>query len=133
IALIAHHVDARERHIDRTDLKWHDVVAESGERERNDGKKHHDCAMHRAEDVVEVRLHRSVRNLFRAEDLQQELANDGYGLIRISQLPSHQRHEQIAEKQEAQSGETILKADHLVVGGENIFPPEANLMMIDIM
>src|ERR1017187_1437195 len=51
-------------------------------------------------------------------------------LARESQLPSHQHHQRKAEEQKDQTAETVLNADHLVIGRENICSPPTELMLL---
>src|ERR1022692_5157488 len=51
-------------------------------------------------------------------------------LARESQLPSHQHHQRKAEEQKDQTAETVLNADHLVIGRENICSPPTELMIL---
>jgi hypothetical protein len=62
--------------------------------------------------------------------MREELPNHWQCLARIGQLPAHQHHQGKTEEEEDQSGESVLDADHLVVGGENIFSPPPELMML---
>src|SRR5690349_10958630 len=44
--------------------------------------------------------------------------------------PAHDQHQAETKKQERQSGDGVLNADHLVIGGENPFPPEPGFVVI---
>src|SRR6266581_3888301 len=62
--------------------------------------------------------------------MREELPNHWQCLARIGQLPPHQHHQGKTEEEENQSGESVLDADHLVVGRENIFSPPPELVML---
>src|SRR5438046_9713753 len=62
--------------------------------------------------------------------MRDPFADDRQCLARIGQLPPHQHHQGKTEEEEDQPGESILDADHLVVGGENIFSPPPELVML---
>ena len=51
-------------------------------------------------------------------------------LARIGQLPAHQHHQAKAEEQENQPGDAVLDADDLVIGREDVFSPEWQLVVI---
>src|SRR5882724_7471957 len=61
--------------------------------------------------------------------MREELPNHWQCLARIGQLPPHQHHQGKTEEEEDQPGESILDADHFMVGGENIFSPPPELVM----
>src|SRR5438067_7547820 len=62
--------------------------------------------------------------------MREELPNHWQCLAGIGQLPPHQHHQGKPEEEEDQPGESILDADHLVIGGENIFSPPPELVML---
>jgi len=45
-------------------------------------------------------------------------------------LPAHQQHQEKSEQQETQRGESVLDANDLMVGGENVFAPETRIKML---
>jgi hypothetical protein len=45
-------------------------------------------------------------------------------------LPAHQHHQGEAEEQKDQPAKPVLDPDDFVVGGENIFSPPPELMML---
>ena len=51
-------------------------------------------------------------------------------LARIRQLPAHQHHERETEEEKNQPADPVLDADDLVIGRENVFPPEAELVVL---
>ena len=51
----------------------------------------------------------------------------------MRELPAHHQHQHETEEKEDQAGETVLNADHLVVGGENVFPPRIQLVMVVVV
>src|SRR6266568_1351700 len=61
--------------------------------------------------------------------MREKFANHRQRLAWIGQLPPHQHHQGKTEEKEDQSGESVLDADYLVVGGENIFSPPPELVM----
>src|SRR5437764_11274134 len=62
--------------------------------------------------------------------MREELPNHWQCLAGIGQLPPHQHHQGKPEEEEDQPGESVLDADHLVIGGENIFSPPPELVML---
>src|SRR5258705_10925341 len=62
--------------------------------------------------------------------MREELPNHWQCLARIGQLPPHQHHQGKTEEEEDQPGESILDADHFMVGRENIFSPPSKLVML---
>ncbi len=62
--------------------------------------------------------------------MREKFANHRQRLAWIGQLPPHQHHQGKTEEEEDQSGESVLDADHLVIGGENIFSPPPKLVML---
>ena len=57
----------------------------------------------------------------------------GSALSRIGELPAHQHHQAKAEEQEDQRGDAVLDADDLVIGRENVFPPEAEFVVLVLL
>ena len=49
---------------------------------------------------------------------------------RVGELPAHQHHQGEAEEQEQQAGDGVLDADDLVIGGEDVLAPEAELLVM---
>jgi hypothetical protein len=45
-------------------------------------------------------------------------------------LPAHAQHQEKTKQQKTQRGQTVLDADDLVVGGENIFLQEPRLVVM---
>ena len=121
---VAHHVELGERHVGRADLQRHHEVAETADGERDDAEEHHDGAVHRAELVVELRQHDPARGLV----LTEQVADERNRRARIGQLPPHDHHQAEAEEQEEQGGDRVLDPDHLVVDGEDVLPPETQLV-----
>src|SRR5580700_4133978 len=62
--------------------------------------------------------------------MSERVSDHRQGLARKSQLPSHQHHQRKTEKQKGQPAETVLNADHLVIGRENVCSPPTELMML---
>ena len=85
--------------------------------------------MHRPEGVVKVGLHHPVVHHFLAQQFLQQLSHEGDRFSRIGNLPAHHHHEAEPEQKKQQPGETVLDADDLVVRGENIFAPKAQLLV----
>src|ERR1039458_600544 len=54
----------------------------------------------------------------------------GERLPRKGELPAHEKHQTEAEEEEGKAAPQILDADDLVIGGENVAPPKAELVMI---
>src|SRR4029450_84072 len=123
-------VHFRARHVRPTDLQWHNKISKSCECQRHDPGKNHDRPVHRAERVVKVGRHFPVRYHAGAENVPQQVSNHRPCLTGIGQLPAHQHHQAKAKEQKNQAAEPILNADHLMVGGENVFSPPPELMML---
>ena len=132
VGLVAGHVHARKRHVRRADLQRHHVIAERGERQRHDGQEHHDRPVHRAEGIVEVRPTSlpPAAAVVCPKQLLQQAAHHRNRLARMRNLPAHHQHQAEAEQQEAQRRQAVLDADDLVIGGENVFAPEARLFVM---
>ena len=64
------------------------------------------------------------------EEPLKQTAQHRQRMAGIGELKAHQHHEAEAEEEENQPSNHVLNADDLVVGGENIRPPPAELMMI---
>src|SRR5260370_23656759 len=62
--------------------------------------------------------------------MREKLPNHGQCLARIGKLPTNQHQQGKTEEEEDQPGESILDADHFVVGGENIFSQPNELVML---
>jgi hypothetical protein len=62
--------------------------------------------------------------------MREKFANYRQRLARISQLPAHQHHQTKAKEQEDESTKTVLNPNHLMVGGENVFSPPPELVML---
>src|SRR5438270_5626030 len=62
--------------------------------------------------------------------MPESVADDGQGMAGISQLPTHQHHQRETEEEENQPGNAVLDADDLVVGRDNVFPPERQLVVV---
>src|SRR6266704_1316986 len=67
--------------------------------------------------------------------MREKLPNHWQCLARIGQLPPHQHDQGKTEEQKKQPGKSVLDADHLVIGGENIFspPPELVMLMLGVL
>ena len=50
-----------------------------------------------------------------------------------TRLPAHQHHQRKAEQQEEEPGEAVLDSDDLMVGGENVLPPEPELLVMCVV
>src|SRR5436190_6781637 len=61
--------------------------------------------------------------------MREKFADHWQRLAGISQLPAHQHHQAKTKKQEGETTKTVLNADHLMVGGENIFTPPTKLVV----
>ncbi len=115
-------------HVRRANHQRHDVIAERRERQRHNAQKHHDRSVHRTKGIVKVGGNRPpCRRL--AQHFFQQRPDDRHRRARMRDLPAHQQHQEKSEQHEHQCREAILNADDLVVGGENIFLPEARLVM----
>ena len=62
-----------------------------------------------------------------------KLTDDRHRTPRPSQLKTNAKRQRATNKQHQQSGKQELDPDHLVIGGENIFADEANLVMTMII
>ena len=51
-------------------------------------------------------------------------------LPRKGKLPAHEEHQPEAEEEEEETGPEILDADDFVVGGKDVGPPKAELVML---
>jgi len=67
--------------------------------------------------------------------MREKFTDQRQRLARISQLEAHQHHQAKAEEQERETAQTVLNSDHLMVGGENVFspPPELVMLMSSVM
>ena len=63
------------------------------------------------------------------QDRFQQRTEHGHRHTRMRNLPAHEQHQEKAEKHETQRHQAILDADHLVVGGKDIFLPKPRLVM----
>ena len=54
----------------------------------------------------------------------------GSGDARVGELPAHEHHQRKAEEEEQEAGDGVLDADDLVVGGEDVLAPEAELLVM---
>ena len=122
------------RHVRRADLEGDDEIAEGRKRQRNDAQKHHDRSVHRAERVIQ--RSRSPRRFGAMSDPNrffEQRCNYRDGLGRVGDGPAHRHHQAETEKQEQPMRVTaMLDADDLVVGGKNVFPQEAQLLVVMI-
>ena len=59
-----------------------------------------------------------------------DIADHRQRLSRIRQLPAHQHHQAKAEEQEDQPRDSVLDADHLVIGRDDVFFPEWQFVVI---
>ena len=119
----------RKCHVGRADLKRHDKIAKGGEGHRHDSKKNHNRAMHRAKGIIQIGRNRTVGSHVLSENIIEKAADDGQWLARIGDRPAHDAHQAETKKEEEQGHEAVLNADHLVIGGENVFSPESELVM----
>src|SRR6266487_455109 len=62
--------------------------------------------------------------------MREKFTDQRQRLAGISQLPAHQHHQAKAEEQERETAQTVLNPDHFVVGGENIFSPPPELVVL---
>ncbi len=60
----------------------------------------------------------------------EHVADHRQRLARIRQLPAHQHHQTKAEEQEDQPADPVLDADHLVIGRDDVLPPERKFVVI---
>ena len=128
-APVAHHVDLREGHVRGADLEREHEVPESSDGEGDHAEEDHDGAVHRPELVVELGEHRPARHARLAE----ERADQRQRHARVGELPAHEHHQRKAEEQEQEAGDGVLDADDLVVGGEDVLAPEAELLVMDFV
>ena len=127
--LVAGHVDARESHVHRADLQWHHVVAERGKGQWHHRQEHHDRAVHGPEGVVEIRGHHATLGHITEHRLQHP-THDRDGHTRLGDLPAHAHHQQEPEEEERQGRKTVLDADDLVIGRENVGPQEPGVVVM---
>src|SRR5437773_631027 len=66
----------------------------------------------------------------RAKHAKEKVPDQGDVLAWIRELPAHQHHEGKTEEEKNQAADSVLDADHLVVGRDNVFPPKRELVMI---
>ena len=125
-APVAHHVDLREGHVRGSNLEREHEVPESSDGEGDHAEEDHDGAVHRPELVVELREHRPARHARLAE----EAADQRQRGARVGELPAHEHHQRKAEEEEQHAGDGVLDADDLVVGGEDVLAPEAELLVM---
>ena len=52
------------------------------------------------------------------------------GDARVGELPAHEHHQRKAEEEEQEASDGVLDADDLVVGGEDVLTPEAELLVM---
>src|SRR5664280_2810037 len=86
---VAQCVDARKSHFPCTDEARNKVVPKGSYAERDHTQKHHDCAMHGAELIIELRKHNPFGHAIRSKQAPQPwecLAGE-------CQLPAHDKHE----------------------------------------
>src|SRR5436190_6419729 len=62
--------------------------------------------------------------------MREKFTDQRQRLAGISQLEAHQHHQAKAEEQERETAQTVLNADHFVVGGKNIFSPPPELVVL---
>jgi len=86
-----------------------------------------------AKATVKVRRHFAVGHGTGAEKVGQPFAKHRHRLAGVGQLPAHHHHEAKTKEQKRQATEPILDADHLMIGRENVFSPEAELMVLVLM
>jgi hypothetical protein len=130
IQLVADHVQARERHVRRADLQRHDEVAEGAEGQRHNGQEHHDGAVHGAEGVIKIgRNHPGLADHAFPQQMVKNRADNRHAMPGIGQLPAHDRHQAQPQEQKHQAGDAILDSNDLVIGGKDVFPPEAWFLM----
>jgi hypothetical protein len=110
-------------------LQRHDVIAERGKGQRHDAHKDHDGPVHRAEGVVKVRRHDPLGRHI-PEDRRQQRTYHRHRHARVGDLPAHHHHQGESEQEEEQCGDAILNADDLVIGREDVCPPEARLLVV---
>ena len=101
-------------------------VPESSDGEGDHAEEDHDGAVHRPELVVELGEHRPARHARLAEDPAEQRQRGA----RVGELPAHEHHQRKAEEEEQQAGDGVLDADDLVVGGEDVLAPEAELLVM---
>ncbi len=123
----------------RSDLQRGHEIAESAEGQRHNGQEDHDCSVHGAEGVIEVRhddTNVAVRVLpdhVIAEQAMEKIPNNGDRVARISNLPAHDHHQAETEKEKHQRGNAVLDADDLVIGGKDILLPKPRLLMARVV
>ena len=111
-------------------MQRHDKISKGGERHRHDAEEDHDRPVHGAERIIELRRHFAVRHGIGAENVGQPFTDDRQRLTGIGQLPAHQHHQGKAKKQKDQATNSVLNADHLVIGGEDVFSPKTELVVL---
>ena len=128
---IANHVQLREGHVHRPDLEGRDVVSESSEAERHDAEEDHDGAVHGTEHVVGLACHFPVLQPAGFPGIVENEAHPlRKRLVGICDAPPHHHHQIEPESKEQHGGDAVLHSDHLVVGGENVFPDPADIVMV---
>src|SRR5438105_7136699 len=84
--------------------------------------------MHRAELVVRFRKEDATRRAAFTEKLECAEC-----VARPAELQPHQDHQAETEEQKAQRGDSVLDADPLVIGRENVLSPERKRVTGDAM
>src|SRR2546423_14786004 len=72
----------------------------------------------------------AVLDCARAKHAKKKVPDQGDVLAWIRELPAHQHHEGKAEEEKNQAADSVLDADHFVVGRDDVFPPERQLVML---
>jgi hypothetical protein len=48
----------------------------------------------------------------------------------MGDLPAHEEHQEEPKQQKEKGGDAVLNADDLMVGGENVFAPEPQILVV---
>ena len=128
---VADHVQLREGHVHRTDLEGRNVVSEGTETKRHNAEEDHDRAVHRTEHIVGIACHLTVQQPARFPCVGKKEAHPlRQRLVRVGDAPAHDHHQIETEGKEQHGGDSILQADGLVIGGENVFPEPAGIVVM---
>ena len=92
--------------------------------------------MHGAEGVVAIRGEQPYHAVLVfsesvvAEEGVEQGADHRHRHARVGELPAHDHHEHEPEEQKDQAGNPVLDPDDLVISRDDVFLPEAELVMI---
>jgi hypothetical protein len=111
----------------RPDLERDQEVGVHAHEQRHDREEHHERAVHRHQlDVVFRQDHAARRHRLRQHPAPR------HRLARKAELPAHLHRQDPAHEQEEQAHEQELDADDLVVGGKDVLPDEAPVVVMRV-